>query len=152
MATRLADAAGLAVATARFGWHKERVLRLVSRLCGSRFGRGVVIPGGVSSPPLAGPAGIFAEIGPLERDVASDTAALMSTASFLDRLRRTGPLRPDRAREHGALGPIGKASGYVDDARLARPYDGYTGARHPARRAAHRRRRAGQAARSRTRS
>ncbi len=126
VATRLADAAGLAVATARFGRHKERVLRLVSRLCGSRFGRGVVVPGGVSRPPLAGPAGIFAEIGPLERDVAADTAALMSTASFLDRLRRTGPLRPDRAREHGAVGPIGKASGYVDDARLARPYDGYT--------------------------
>ncbi len=126
VATRLADAAGLAVATARFGRHKERVLRLVSRLCGSRYGRGVVVPGGVSRPPLAGPAGIFAEIGPLERDVAADTAALMSTASFLDRLRRTGPLRPDRAREHGAVGPIGKASGYVDDARLTRPYDGYT--------------------------
>ena len=51
---RLADAAGLAVATARFGWHKEQVLRLVSRLCGSRFGRGVVVPGGVSRLPLIG--------------------------------------------------------------------------------------------------
>ncbi len=29
VALRLADAAGLAVATARLGWHKERVLRLV---------------------------------------------------------------------------------------------------------------------------
>ena len=125
VATRLADAAGLAVATARFGLHKERVLRLVSRLCGSRYGRGVVIPGGVSRPPLAGPAEIFAEIGPLEKDIASDTAALMSTASFLDRLRQTGPLRPERAREHGALGPVGKASGYADDTRLTRPYDGY---------------------------
>ena len=46
VALRLADAAGLAVATARLGWHKERVLRLVSRLCGSRFGRGVVVPAG----------------------------------------------------------------------------------------------------------
>src|SRR6204780_5525498 len=33
VAVRLADAAGLAVATARFGWHKEEVLRLGSRLC-----------------------------------------------------------------------------------------------------------------------
>ena len=49
----------------------------------------------------------------------------MGTSSFLDRLRGTGPLSQDRAREHGALGPIGKASGYADDARLARPYDGY---------------------------
>ena len=50
---------------------------------------------------------------------------LLGTSSFLDRLRGTGPLTPARAREHGALGPIGKASGFADDARLTRPYDGY---------------------------
>ena len=56
VAVRLADAAGLAVATARFGWHKEQVLRLVSQLCGSRFGRGIVVPGGVGVPPRSRPA------------------------------------------------------------------------------------------------
>src|SRR3984885_5331062 len=49
VAMRLADAAGLAVATARFALHKERVMRLVSGLCGNRFGRGVVLPGGISA-------------------------------------------------------------------------------------------------------
>ena len=49
----------------------------------------------------------------------------MATSSFLDRLRGTGPLTTGRARQHGALGPIGKAAGYADDARLARPYDAY---------------------------
>ena len=49
----------------------------------------------------------------------------MGTASFLDRLRRTGPLRPERAREHGALGPVGRASGFGDDVRRTRPYDAY---------------------------
>src|ERR1035438_2858409 len=39
-AARLCDAAGLAVATARFGLHKERVARLGSPRCGHRFGRG----------------------------------------------------------------------------------------------------------------
>ena len=125
---RLADAAGLAVATARFGWHKERVLRLVSRLCGSRFGRGVVVPGGVSGPPRPGPAEILAEVGQLDRQIARRLGALMATSSFLDRLRGTGPLRPERAREHGALGPIGRASGFADDTRQARPYDAYPAA------------------------
>jgi len=125
VAVRLADAAGLAVATARFALHKERVLRLVSRLCGSRFGRGVVVPGGVSAQPLLPPAQILAEAAKLRKAVTADAAALMATSSFLDRLRGTGPLSPGRARQHGALGPIGKASGYADDARLARPYDGY---------------------------
>jgi len=122
---RLADAAGLAVATARFGLHKERVLRLVGRLCGSRFGRGVVVPGGVAALPMVGAASFLGEVGKLERAIMSDARVLMGTASFLDRLRGTGPLRPERAVEHGALGPIGKASGYVDDGRIARPYDAY---------------------------
>jgi formate hydrogenlyase subunit 5 len=122
---RLADSAGLAVATARFGWHKEQVLRLVSRLCGSRFGRGVVVPGGVSGHPRIGPGDLLAAIGELDKRIAADLSLLMGTASFLDRLRSTGPLRPERAREHGALGPVGRASGYTDDARQARPYDAY---------------------------
>lgn len=129
VAMRLADAAGLSVATARFALHKEWVLRLVSGLCGSRFGRGVVVPGGVSAA-WAGPGRLtpglaLTEVGRLEKLIAGDTKALMGTSSFLDRLRGTGPLVPGRAREHGALGPIGKASGYADDARFARPYDGY---------------------------
>ena len=125
VAVRLADAAGLAVATARLALHKERVLRLVSRLCGSRFGRGVVVPGGVSAPPRLPPAEILTEVDTLRRAVTADAEALMATSSFLDRLRGTGPLTPQRARQHGALGPVGKAAGYADDARLDRPYDGY---------------------------
>ncbi|HJY60524.1 MAG TPA: NADH-quinone oxidoreductase subunit C, partial [Streptosporangiaceae bacterium] len=125
VAIRLADAAGLAVATARFALHKERVLRLVSRMCGSRFGRGVVIPGGVSALPRLSPAEILAELARLRKAVTADATALMATSSFLDRLRGTGPLKPERARQHGALGPIGKAAGFADDDRLARPYDAY---------------------------
>jgi formate hydrogenlyase subunit 5 len=125
VAVRLADAAGLAVATARFALHKETVLRLVSRMCGSRFGRGVVVPGGVSALPRISQAEIGAELSRLEPKITADAAALMATSSFLDRLRGTGPLSGERAREHGALGPIGKASGFADDDRLARPYDAY---------------------------
>jgi Ni,Fe-hydrogenase III large subunit len=125
VAVRLADAAGLAVATARLALHKERVLRLVSGLCGSRFGRGVVVPGGISAPPLLPPTQLHAELDRLAKPIAADAAALMATSSFLDRLRGTGPLTSERARQHGALGPIGKAAGFADDARLARPYDAY---------------------------
>ena len=125
VAARLADAAGLAVAAARFAVHKERVARLTGRMCGSRFGRGVVLPGGVSGMPQVSAGDLLAELGRMERAVGADARVLMGTASFLDRLRGTGPLRPERAREHGALGPVGKASGFADDARIARPYDAY---------------------------
>jgi formate hydrogenlyase subunit 5 len=106
---RLADAAGLAVAAARFGWHKEQVLRLVSELCGSRFGRGVVVPGGVRAALALGPGDLLAAVGELDRRIGADLRVLTGTASFLDRLRRTGPLPPERAREHGALGPIAQS-------------------------------------------
>ena len=125
VAMRLSDAAGLAVATARFSLHKETVLRLVGQMCGSRFGRGVVVPGGVAAWPRLGPADLLAGLDRLERAITGDVTVLMGTSSFLDRLRRTGPLRPQRARGHGALGPVGRASGYDDDDRRARPYDGY---------------------------
>ena len=125
VAIRLADAAGLAVACSRFGTHKERAVRLVGRMCGSRFGRGVVIPGGVSGLPGVRGSELLGEISRLERAISADAQVLMGTASFLDRLRGTGPLRAERASEHGALGPVGKASGFTDDARLNRPYDAY---------------------------
>ncbi len=122
---RLADGAGLAVATARFGWHKENVLRLTGQLAGSRFGRGVVVPGGVSAAPVLDPAGLLAAVADLDRQTTADIGLLLGTASFLDRLRRTGPLRPARAAAHGALGPVGRASGQAGDLRQSRPYAGY---------------------------
>ena len=124
VAMRLADAAALAVATARFGWHKERVLRLRSQLCGSRFGRGVVVPGGVAAGTRV-PADVRGELDALEKDIAGDERVAMVTASFLDRLRGTGPLSPELAARHGVLGPIGRASGMEEDVRVSRPYDAY---------------------------
>jgi formate hydrogenlyase subunit 5 len=122
---RLADGAGLAVATARFGWHKEQVLRLAGELSGSRFGRGVVVPGGVRAAPELDPAEAAAAMALIDQRLSADIRLLMGTASFLDRLRRIGPLRPERAAQHGALGPIGRASGFADDARATRPYAAY---------------------------
>ncbi|MQA12806.1 MAG: NADH-quinone oxidoreductase subunit D [Pseudonocardiaceae bacterium] len=122
---KLADAAGLAVAAARFGLHKERVLRLVGALCGSRFGRGVVVPGGVSGLPRLPADAVSNELDRLQRGIDGDVRALCDTPSFLDRVRTTGPLAPDLAAAHGALGPVGRGSGCADDARVTRPYDAY---------------------------
>jgi Ni,Fe-hydrogenase III large subunit len=122
---KLAEAAGLAVAIARFGWHKERIMRLVSRLCGNRFGRGVVVPGGVTAPIAVDSDALGAELTVLERSIGGDERELMGSSTFLDRLRRTGVLLCDLAADHGALGPIGRASAVVDDTRVSRPYDAY---------------------------
>jgi formate hydrogenlyase subunit 5 len=121
---RLCDAAGLAVPFTRLGWHKESVLRLVSKLCGNRFGRSVVCIGGVSAEPRLEPAAVCEQLAAIVQRIRRDRDALMVDASFLDRLRGTGHLDPALAASHGALGPVGRGSGCDNDARR-RPYDGY---------------------------
>jgi hypothetical protein len=73
--TKLTDAAGLAVATARFSLHKEYTLRLVSALCGSRFSRGVVVVGGVTALPRLPGDRITAELDRLQHAVKNDVRA-----------------------------------------------------------------------------
>lgn len=125
VAMRLCEASALAVATARFAWHKERTMRIRSALCGSRFGRGVVRVGGVNPIHPVPMHDVLAALTALEADIKGDEHAAMNTASFLDRLRTTGPLAPELARRHGALGPIGRASGITEDVRTSRPYAAY---------------------------
>jgi formate hydrogenlyase subunit 5 len=122
--TRLCDAAGLAVPHARFGWHKESIMRLVSRLSGNRFGRSVVRVGGVAAEPRLHLTDVAQELAVITKRIHGDRNALMVDASFLDRLRGTGHLDPELAASHGALGPLGRGSGCDDDARR-RVYDGY---------------------------
>lgn len=123
--TRLCDSAGIAVPLARFGWHKESIMRLTSALCGNRFGRSVVRVGGIGAQPRLEPAEVSARLAAIVRRIRHDRDALMVDASFLDRLRGTGRLDATLAASHGALGPVGRGSGCDDDAR-GRPYDGYT--------------------------
>ncbi|HEY1763026.1 MAG TPA: NADH-quinone oxidoreductase subunit C [Acidimicrobiales bacterium] len=122
---RHVEAAGQAVAFSRFSLHKERVQRLRARLCGSRFGRGVVVVGGVSGPPAIPPTHLLLDLDEIEAELARDTKLLMSTPSFLDRLRGTGVLSPMTVREYGALGPVARGSGMLEDVRFARPYAAY---------------------------
>ncbi|HVA58912.1 MAG TPA: NADH-quinone oxidoreductase subunit C [Mycobacteriales bacterium] len=121
----LTEAAGLAVATARFGYHKEQIMRLLGEASGSRFGRGVITPGGVHALPAIAPEQLLGRLTRLGRAVDADARALMGTPSFLDRLRGTGPIPHTLAAAHGALGPLARASGLPEDVRSARPYAAY---------------------------
>jgi len=122
---RHTEAAGQAVAYSRFTWHKERLMRLRAELCGHRFGRGVVVPGGVTGPPASAPAGVLPQLARIEADIRADIDLLTATSSFVDRLRGTGVLSPEVALSRGALGPVGRASGLEEDVRTYRPYGAY---------------------------
>ncbi|MHB1988836.1 MAG: hydrogenase large subunit [Acidimicrobiales bacterium] len=122
---RHTEAAGQAVAFARLTLHKERLMQFRAALCGSRFGRGVVVPGGVSGPPLIDMSDVISWLDALEHDLRADMRLLMRTPSFLDRLRGTGLLPLPLLRARGALGPLARGSGSPEDVRSSRPYDAY---------------------------
>jgi formate hydrogenlyase subunit 5 len=122
---RHTEAAGQAVAYARLSFHKERIQRLRGRLCGSRFGRGVVVPGGVAGPLYLDAHQLLAALNEIEQAIRADLRLLMATPSFLDRLRGTGVISADLARRYAALGPVGRGSGQMEDVRFSRPYAAY---------------------------
>ena len=82
-----------------------------------RFGRGVVVPGGVTQPPSLAPGAALGRLASIEADLRADVHLLMATSSFVDRLRSTGVLAPHIALSRGALGPVGRASGLEEDVR-----------------------------------
>jgi formate hydrogenlyase subunit 5 len=125
VATKLAEDAALAVGVARFGILKEDVMRLRARLCGSRFGRGAVVPGGIGSHPLLAPEDLAEALHELERELARDRRLLLRTASFTDRLIGTGRLDRKTVEELAGLGPVARAAGVSTDARFERPYGAY---------------------------
>ena len=122
---RHSDGSYQAVANARLAVHKERLLRLRATLCGSRFGRNVVVPGGVSGPMRRPPDEARSDLLRIASGVSGDARAMMSTPSFLDRLRGAGVLPAGLVAAHGAVGPVARGSGLGEDVRHARPYGAY---------------------------
>jgi formate hydrogenlyase subunit 5 len=122
---KLAEDAALAVGAARFGVLKEQVMRLRARLCGSRFGRGVVVPGGIRTEPLLSAAAVIRLLDSLEDDLRRDRSLLRDTASFTDRLIGSGTLDAETVTRYGGVGPIARACSLGIDSRLERPYGAY---------------------------
>jgi Ni,Fe-hydrogenase III large subunit len=85
----------------------------------------VVVPGGVAAAPLLNVVQILSAIDSLELGVSSDMRLIMDTPSFVDRLRGTGVLSGALIDEFGALGPLARGSGLMQDVRWRQPYGAY---------------------------
>ena len=97
-------------------------LNLTAELCGSRFGRGLVRPGGVGFD--VEPARIERMIAGVDatlRDLRSSVELLWGSASVLARFDGAGPLSEASARELGLVGLAARACGLRRDARVQHP-------------------------------
>ena len=120
-----AETTALYVGQARFQILKEQVQRLRARLTGSRFGRGVVVPGGVRSDGLIDLDDLGKAIDAIERDLHRDQRLFLGTASMTDRLVGSGQLDRALIERYCAVGPLARGSGVSTDARHERPYGDY---------------------------
>lgn len=100
-------------------------MRLRARLCGSRFGRGVVVPGGIRQDPLLSGSEVLRALDRFEADLRRDRDLLLRTTSFTDRLVGSGRLDAETIVRYGGVGPVARACSLGIDARLERPYSAY---------------------------
>ncbi len=125
VATRLAEDPALAVGSARFAILKEDIMRLQALLTGSRFARGVVVPGGLAFEPRLDRGELGRRLAAFERELARDRKLLVRTTSFTDRLIGSGRLDRETMEAFAGVGPVARASGVATDARFERPYAAY---------------------------
>ena len=101
-------------------------LNMTAELCGSRFGRGLIVPGGINfdcSIPQA--RALLARIGTARAELTNAVDLLWSTPSVMARLESTGALSAKSARELGLVGPAARASGLNRDTRRDHPFGIY---------------------------
>ncbi|MHB1570849.1 MAG: hydrogenase large subunit [Solirubrobacteraceae bacterium] len=120
-----AETTALYVGQARFQILKEYVTRLKARLTGSRFARGVIVPGGVRFEGKLGLDELLRSLDELERDILHDRRLFIGTASMTDRLIGAGHIPRELVEEYCAVGPLARGSGVSTDARHERPYGDY---------------------------
>ncbi len=97
-------------------------LNLSAMLCGNRFGRGMVRPGGVGFD-IEGSrrTQLIHRIEGALRDVSTAVELLWDTPSVMGRFESTGPVSRKTAHDLGMVGPAARASGLPRDVRFDFP-------------------------------
>ncbi len=98
------------------------LLNLTALLCGNRFGRGLIRPGGAAfdaDPTRADE--LLTRLDAIFRDVRGAVELLWSTPSVLARFEDTGVVTPEQCVELGLVGPAARACGISRDVRFEFP-------------------------------
>src|SRR5262249_8787844 len=105
---------------------RERTLRAADACFGHRLMMDIIVPGGVARDIAPdGAAQVRALLAEVQKVFPVLIELYDNTASLQDPTVTTGIVRSDYAREFGAGGYVGRASGRAFDARRAFPYPPY---------------------------
>lgn len=98
-------------------------LNMSALLCGSRFSRGLLRPGGVGFDCGARQVeDLLRRLAAARADLANAVDLLWSTPSVMARLEGTGKVSREAAKEIGLVGPAARASGLNRDVRRDYPF------------------------------
>jgi len=113
---------GFALPAAAFGALRTAVINLTAGICGSRFGRGWIIPGGVRFDLDAVMIDKTREIlGEMLAKFSDIEALLFNSSSALARMEETGIVSAEQARAAGLVGLAARASDIACDVRADFP-------------------------------
>ncbi|TAL24399.1 MAG: hypothetical protein EPN94_07380 [Nitrospirae bacterium] len=105
---------------------RELILRTNYKLFGHRFIMDKVIPGGVAVDiDSTGKKEMLSELDNISKDFEKLVVIYEESPSLEDRVRDTGILRPERARELCVVGIAARASGLNLDCRIFNPFPPY---------------------------
>ena len=122
----IAGDAAFAYLPARFGWHREALLRAAAVAFGHRLMMDVVVPGGVAADIVPGGAeAILRALAPLEEELPELIGVYDGFSSLLERTVGIGIVTPALAAGFAAGGFIGRASGRGFDVRRTPGYPPY---------------------------
>ena len=108
------------------------VLNLTAVLCGNRFGRGLIVPGGTASEATGDDISeISSRLRLIERDTTNAIELMLGTPSVITRLEGTGTVTGDTAVKLGLVGVAARGSGVATDVRNEFPFGIYRFAQIP---------------------
>ena len=109
-----------------FGSLRTLAINTSMTLCGSRFGRGLLMPGGVHFDIMATVNDkIINAVDELQDKTELAAEVLFASSSVLSRFERTGTVSKENAQAIGMVGPAGRASGIHIDVRSDFPFGAY---------------------------
>ena len=101
-------------------------LNMTALVCGNRFGRGLIVPGGVTRDVEPGLAEeLLRRLEALEADTRGAVELMFRAPSVLSRFEGVGTVAPDTAAAVGLVGPAARACGLEVDVRQNFPYGIY---------------------------
>jgi Ni,Fe-hydrogenase III large subunit len=117
---------GFGVAAAYATRLKESMLQASVQCCGTRYWRGVAVPGGLQFDlDSAKVAELAQAVERASRDFSEMARLILETPSIQNRFETAGILSREAAQDLAAVGPVARASGIDLDVRRDHPYGGY---------------------------